>query len=332
MKRHGHFALMELCDICHAISRMKKSTREKSSIWFWLSRDNEEAGVSISNKTSYHRRPRGYRSHEIGIIISLWNLTGASVALQPRQIAEWLDNSKHKSHGFKTSRDLAKYIETARSQPCRWRHAVPQVGKPQPCDLSTFHLCVSLSLARGRARASLSFTYRLICIGQLPYWSFIRRIAARTPRAPMETSTIATCTCTGADGVPDAAACGGIEVAIDDTNALPSPFVASQQVWGRVTCWAVCARHMEHWAAAFCQSFTVIPCRLLVYNHRDWKILWMPNFTEVNHWKILYNFRHIWQEYGNFTRLGSGRSVVEQFISCLCGLNLRKYNFVQFSW
>ena len=203
-------------------------------------------------------RPRGYRSREIGIIISLWNLTGASVALQPRQIAEWLDNSKHKSHGFKTSRDLAKYIETALSQPCRWRHAVPQVGKPQPCDLSTFHLCVSLSLARGRARASLSFTYRLICIGQLPYWSFIRRIAARTPRAPMETSTIATCTCTGADGVPDAAACGGIEVAIDDTNALPSPFVASQQVWGRVTCWAVCARHMEHWAAVFCQSFTVI--------------------------------------------------------------------------
>ena len=57
---------------------------------------------------------RRYRVHyDVTImIISLWNLTGISTALQrcrdACQISEWLGKSKPESHGVETSRDLAE--------------------------------------------------------------------------------------------------------------------------------------------------------------------------------------------------------------------------------
>ena len=68
---------------------------------------------SLSGKTSYRQISWSLEATRLDVImiISLWNLTGISTALQrcrdACQISEWLGKSKPESHGVETSRDLA---------------------------------------------------------------------------------------------------------------------------------------------------------------------------------------------------------------------------------
>ena len=64
---------------------------------------------SLSGKTSYRQISLSLEATKLDVmmIVSLWNVTGISMARVACQISERLENFKPESRGFKTAQDLA---------------------------------------------------------------------------------------------------------------------------------------------------------------------------------------------------------------------------------